>query len=1324
MKVGGKVAACVRTTVCSYYEVLTSCAKIRAYFIWAVIWTGLSQPLWAAWSDASAGLPPIDVVSAKAMGTDADKSVILEDKLGRIFVGSTSLLVFDGQVWTAHPKPGGNALISLAWGEDGILWATTVGDLGFFREESPGDFKFHSLLGSLPPDERDVGPVWGCAPVGSVTYFFCRDKLLRWDGREFQSSRFPTKRRLAPLRIGNEHWLQHLETGLYKLTERGPELQFTADQLPAPLIIALFRDDTGIVTVSNDGFRRPGHAEPLSPDALNRYLTLNKVSAFTALPDGNLVIGTLSGGLVLVDPTGRIMRTWADSGSGLPGRTIIGLTANASGRVLATTPTDFFSFPANGEATVFRKLNGLRGETVNSFAFYNSTLYTSTDDGTYRLETSPDGAARFQGIPELATNYSHMVVSGQALLLARFGGVDWFNQNTTRPAYAVESNAAVQLFPMRSQPGSFYVTELSGVARLVQRPDGTYERDRFLELPDNAISLHEDATGRLWIGLTVRGAFIYDPSTKQLAPVKDPEDGKPIEGPVQIIGDQDRLLLFLKGRVLQAGPQGQRLRAVAGLPAFVPALVVAKPGSREFFVAYQRSAVVSGPLHGAGQLSFAEDGTASWRELSIPALDAIGSIRTAIFGREDHQLVLWLGGMGGVLRLDYDKIATLPPPGAPEIKLAGVPRDVARPGGVPEYPFKGHDLHFAIFTGDYFPGKHWLFQTRLGDGTGPWSPPLANRTYDYSNLSEGVHKFEVRAINTAGVTGTGSIYTFRILPPWYRSTFAYAGYTAVLFLGIIGFMRIRERRIRARNEELEGLVRVRTAELVKANAAKDEFLAGISHEIRNPMNGVIGIAENFRTDALDLEGRRKFSLLRQCASHLSSLLEDILDFSKVQAGAIELDPKPFDLPELVESVAGITRTDSEKYGIPVEIAVSPAVPRMLSGDARRIRQILINFVSNALKFSGRGQVSVTVWCKDAGPGRSEVIFAVSDEGPGISAEEQARLFTRFERGAAAQKGRVPGTGLGLALCKGLAEKMGGKIWLESELGRGSCFYFSAPFPVIETAAEAPAPVAADTPAGRSALVVDDQEYNRIVLGDLLQSMGFTVQSEQEGQAALDAAARKGFDVIFLDFNLPGLSGVDVARGIRAKPGPSAHALILATTAFTTPEKRAQCLDAGMDAFLGKPVTRERLTKALSGLMPAPAMSVPAPTQVPAPAAPPAKKSGPADPLGNLRLLARKKGVTIADELAAYFADLDAELAQLEAALTAENADNAGRFSHMLCGRCSFIYLRELEAVQRKVEAAIADLHWSEARQHHAEFVRLLAEERVRVLSSDPTAPPA
>jgi signal transduction histidine kinase/CheY-like chemotaxis protein len=563
-------------------------------------------------------------------------------------------------------------------------------------------------------------------------------------------------------------------------------------------------------------------------------------------------------------------------------------------------------------------------------------------------------------------------------------------------------------------------------------------------------------------------------------------------------------------------------------------------------------------------------------------------------------------------------------------------------------------------------------------------------------------------VNAAGQVSAPGAFTFRILPPWYRSNTAYAIYAAALALGVWALVRFRERQIRAQNERLEALVQVRTHELVRANAAKDEFLAGVSHEIRNPMNGVIGISESLKTGGLDPESRRKFGLLRQCASHLSSLLEDILDVSKIQAGVIELEPKPFDLNELVDAVLAMTAADSEKRGIPVEAAISPGVPRYLQGDPRRIRQILLNFVSNGLKFSGRGQVDLTVWCKPAAtPDRTEVIFAVSDDGPGISAEEQKKLFKRFERGAASQHGRVPGTGLGLALCKGFAEKMGGKIWLESEPGHGSCFYFSAILPIAAEPVETAPPPPPAAPS-QTALVVDDQEYNRIVLADLLAGLGYATQSAGTGVEALQRAEKSHFDLVFLDYDLPGMSGLAVARGIRALPNSTAGARIFATTAFTTPEKQAQCLAAGMNAFLGKPVTLERLRRAL------------ATSDEPAPA----PAASPADGLANLRLLAKKKNARFEDELALYLSELQLEMENLGGAIHDEDLREAAHYAHLLCGRTSFIYQRDLEENFRRLEEFAARGHWGDARQLFADLRKLTAALPVKLASGAPIVPPA
>ena len=1265
----------------------------------------------AAWADRTAGLAWVDYQSSRDLGTEAQHWFVREDQLGRIYVGGAGLLVFDGQSWKTHSIAGVHGVRTLQFGADGRSWVSGLNQIGYLTEPSIGDFHYHSLLEHLPENERLVGHIWGSAVVGSSVFFMAKEKLYGWDGSRFRLWNFPGVSRLFPLKLGPETWFHHRETGLYRITESGPMLEVDRSQLTDHAILGLARDSGGLLLVSHLGFCRPG--APLRMEFgedLNRFITVNRLTAYALMEDGTHLVGTVNGGIAVVSASGQLLRVINIRDHPML-QVVQFLAVDPGGRVWCATVNGIFRLEPQGVVTVFNSRAGLDGG-ASGMEKDGENLYISNQAGTYQLATKGQLPAAIERIPLFKETYTTVYPHAGGLLLGRHGGIDYYDGSTVTPVYNVPAKGVYGIIPSWHLPGSFVLSEGDALVRLQPQAGGGYEHVRLAQIPDFAGSLMEDTRGRLWTGTRSQGAFTLLPGEQNPAPVKDPDTGQPLKGYVCLSrGDKD-LFLFTGPRILRAEPDGSNLKTLLTLTAIEPSVATARIPGRSTLLAFKRPGASSASSwgQGLGVLELDERGQPSWHELDVPALESIGLISTMKFTEENGRAILWAGGTDGLLRLDYDALRPMPAPATPIIRLDTAQSGAASRPGTLEFPYHGHHLSFRVFTGVALRNKDWLLQTRIGQGGNEWTPATNSRSHGFSNLSEGNYRFEARAVNAAGLVSEPTVFAFRILPPWYRSTGAKAGYALALALGIWGTIRLRERRILAQRAALEVTVQERTAELVKANAAKDEFLAGVSHEIRNPMNGVIGISESLKTTGLDPESRRKFGLLRQCASHLSSLLEDILDISKVQAGVIELDPKPFDLYELVDAVAAMAAADSEKYGIPVEVAISPAVPRRLIGDPRRIRQILLNFVSNALKFSGRGQVDITVWCKPAAtPDRTEVIFAVSDEGPGISPEEQQRLFQRFERGAAAQHGRVPGTGLGLALCKGFAEKMGGRIWLESELGHGSNFHFSAPFELAPDPDESTPAAPATATAAMLALVVDDQEYNRIVLVDLLAQQGISALAAGDGAEALALAGGRDFDLIFLDYDLPGLSGLEVARGIRALGTGSAQARILATTAFSTPEKQAQCLTAGMDAFLGKPVTMERLRKVL-----APADGEPA--------AAPATPAG--DGLANLRLLATKKKIRFADELALYLSELQLEFDHLEAAVHDEDTPEAAHYAHLLCGRCSFIYERALEQRLRQLEETVAKGLWTEARHQLAGLQAGTTALRFRLVSSAPTAPPA
>jgi len=535
------------------------------------------------------------------------------------------------------------------------------------------------------------------------------------------------------------------------------------------------------------------------------------------------------------------------------------------------------------------------------------------------------------------------------------------------------------------------------------------------------------------------------------------------------------------------------------------------------------------------------------------------------------------------------------------------------------------------------------------------------------------------------------------------------GFT-ILALILIPVYCFRNQRARMHKpEDRIASIGIQASETSSKEIADSEFIAAVGHEIRNPMNGIIGIVESIKTDGLDPDSKHKLNLLRQCADHLTSLLDDFLVHSKARTDVFKLDSEPFDVSALMESVVALSTTESRKRGIPVEIAISPAVPQKLIGDRRRIRQILLNYVYNALKHSSGGMVNVTVWRSQNSPGTAEIFFAVSDDGPGIPEKDQKDLFARFERNPGPRSDGPPGTRLGLFICKTLAEKMNGRVWLKSEGGKGSCFYFSALFPVppheenhASTISLAPLPQNL-----RHALLIDDAEYNRIALTGMLESLGLKVKAAADAREFLSLAKTQNFDVIFIDYSVHGLDGPLLAKQIRTMRGVSAKAAIFATTAFNTAEKRAACLAAGMDAFLAKPITLDRLHRSLKAITTSekPVKSRPIPS----------------DPLANLRLLAAKKNAPFQDELNLYFLEFAAELEKLSDALTKENSGRASYFAHVLYGRCSFINEADLELMLRKIEDNAATERWDEARKLAVD-VQLQAETlRVRLVGANPAA---
>ncbi|MBS0363605.1 MAG: response regulator [Proteobacteria bacterium] len=377
----------------------------------------------------------------------------------------------------------------------------------------------------------------------------------------------------------------------------------------------------------------------------------------------------------------------------------------------------------------------------------------------------------------------------------------------------------------------------------------------------------------------------------------------------------------------------------------------------------------------------------------------------------------------------------------------------------------------------------------------------------------------------------------------------------------------------------------------QAGRAKSNFLATMSHEIRTPMNGVLGMAQLMRRDETNPVQQARLDVLIESGDYLLSILNDILDVSKIDAGRLDIHPAPEDLKSFLQRLVGFWGPRADEKGVAIELEIADGAPDFVLVDALRLRQVLFNLVGNALKFTDKGGVTVAASAMPNGEGAVLLHVTVRDTGIGIAPEHLPQLFTRFTQADESEVRKFGGTGLGLSIAKQLVELMGGKIWAESTLGQGSAFHFKLPLALA--AAPAVSPVEAEAEAGPEAmgglkmLAVDDNAVNLLVLEQLLTSFGHEVVKASSGAQALEAMAGEAFDLVLLDIQMPGMTGVEVLQRLRAAEGPNQDAPVVALTADVTSGGRKRYLELGFTEHSSKPIQIQDLVEAIARAMAAP-----------------------------------------------------------------------------------------------------------------------------------------
>lgn len=680
-------------------------------------------------------------------------------------------------------------------------------------------------------------------------------------------------------------------------------------------------------------------------------------------------------------------------------------------------------------------------------------------------------------------------------------------------------------------------------------------------------------SGEPWIaGAT--GILRFDPATRRFMPV--PAMGGTRAYALAFDG-RTRLWLQRLSGLEEYRRDGDNWRLVArvdarrGMPA-VAAAALRVDGAHRVWLTTSRGLYRWDPAHNVLRHPGAQDETSSEEYLE----------RAAVL-RDDGVLVA--ATADGGLRLFDTRMADAAPV-RPRLRFDAMA--VRRNGDWQDLPMRS-DMRLAasdrelrirarlLAYDDPLANRYWFWLEGFDHG---WVALGNSGERVFTALTPGRYVVRVRAQDASGNVAAEQRLAFVVLPPWWRSGWAIAAY-ALLGLLALGWLALAYReRLKRRNAWQLAEHKRELAE--QASEAKSRFLATLGHEVRTPMTGVLGMAELLQATPLDPRQRSHVAAIRHAGEHLLRLVNDALDLARIEAGKLQLANADFVLRPLLDDIAGLMAPVAERKGLAFVEQVEPDAPLVVHGDRTRVQQILLNLVGNAVKFTDTGHVAL----ETSGLQPQGVRFVVSDTGPGLNEEQRQRLFRRFEQAEGARTAtRYGGSGLGLAISQELAAAMGGRISVESEVGKGTRFIVDLPLPVgsesAPTSETAAAPATGTSGASLRLLLVEDDPIVAETLAGLLRAQGHAVVHAGHGLGALTEVATGRFDAALLDLDLPGMDGLTLARVLRDQ---GFTAPLLAVTARSDPGAEAQARAAGFDDFLRKPVGGEQLAAAIAAIV--------------------------------------------------------------------------------------------------------------------------------------------
>jgi signal transduction histidine kinase len=1111
---------------------------------------------------------------------------VTQDGRGVIYVANrTSVLEYDGRSWRTISVPG-QFTRSLDTDDRDRVFVGGVGEIGYLTPDSLGTAVYHSLTPLVPEEDRDFADVWTTWATGEGVYFQSFDRILRWDGADMRVWRADTRFHKAFV-VNGTYYVRQDDVGLMTIEDDLLRLRPNGERFARERIdVMLPLGEDALVVTRNEGLlvKRGDRYEPFQSEA-NTYLRSERVYHGAALPNGTYALTTTSGTVVLVDLEGQVLRVLGEDVGLDSDELVLYVYPDNQGGLWLALDTGLLRVDTPTSLTTFSQDLGLAG-TVYNVRRVEGVVYAATSQGLFRLQPAAEAQslvgrqARFVSVGGLKQQVWNVLGVGNQILAAANEGV-----------YEVRADIAASVLPERSfalvqshaEPGRVYVGKKNGLAVLELRSGGwevTPTIDGLESIEVRSIAEAED--GSLWLGGMFDGALRVWLEADSLVRTEHygESEGLP-PGALSVYQRNDQLVAHGPTGIFRAHASSERIRFEPD--STLNALIGVEHGTNYLINMSQPGkvwVVEGGRVH-----VYEPTAEGGYVDVTPPILHLEGV--SYQFHYVETSGVSWLAGEQGVVRYDpsVEKDYTVSYPALVRRVTAG--QDSLLFGGTmsedfapPEVAHARNNLRFTFSAPTFNDPEKTEYQYWLEGFDEGWSKWARETTKEYTNLPESTYRFQVRARNAQGVVSRVGIYGFEVLPPWYRTWWAYSLYV-LMFAAIVwgyGDFRIRQhRRMLAHEQAVNQRLDTANARLREANERlhhadklKDDFLANTSHELRTPLTAILGFASVLQEE-LSGDLRHFAGLIQRGGERLLDTVNAMLDMARLQADMVDVQLTDLDVAEVArEVVRGVEPVAREK-GIFVRVMPESRVVKARM-DRFCLERILVNVTGNAVKFTDQGGVTVLVDATE-----DDVHLVIRDTGIGIAQQAIPELFGEFKQASTGYSRTHEGNGLGLAITQRMVHMLGGEITVESRQGGGTAFCITLPrYDEREhLQADGAEDLATLLDASTRLLLIEDPSRPQIRLRHLVEPrchLDVAVGAE-EGLAAI---RRERYDGLLIDGHLAPLpAGQSILEAIRMLPdGDDVPAI--AVTGFKMPGDYERFVGLGYAGHIGKPYTGRRL----------------------------------------------------------------------------------------------------------------------------------------------------